>query len=67
MNICLYGASSTEIDEAYILATEKLGEKIGAKGYSLVYGGGAGGLMGAVARGVVKSGGNVIGVELNFS
>ena len=66
MNICLYGASSTEIDEGYILATEALGEKIGAKGYSLVYGGGAGGLMGAAARGVVKSGGNVIGVAPTF-
>lgn len=66
MNICLYGASSTEIDESYILATEELGEKIGAKGYSLVYGGGAGGLMGAVARGVVKTAGKVIGVAPTF-
>ena len=32
MNICLYGASSTEIDDSYILATEELGEKIGDKG-----------------------------------
>ncbi len=66
MNICLYGASSTEIDNAYILATEKLGEKIGTKGYSLVYGGGAGGLMGAAARGVVRAGGKVIGVAPTF-
>ena len=66
MNICLYGASSTEIDNSYIRETENLGEKIGAKRHSLVYGGGAGGLMGAVARGVVKTGGNVIGVAPTF-
>jgi hypothetical protein len=28
MNICIYGASSTEIDEIYINATEDLGEKL---------------------------------------
>ena len=66
MNICLYGASSTEIDNAYILATEELGKKIGIKGHSLVYGGGASGLMGAAARGVVAGGGKVIGVAPTF-
>lgn len=66
MNICLYGASSTEIDNAYILATEELGKKIGIKGHSLVYGGGASGLMGAAARGVIAGGGKVIGVAPAF-
>ena len=66
MNICLYGASSTEIDNAYVLATEDLGKKIGSMGHSLVYGGGAGGLMGAAARGTVAGGGKVIGVAPTF-
>lgn len=66
MNICLYGASSTEIDESYILATEALGEELGKRGHNLVYGGGANGLMGAAARGVVKGGGKVIGVAPSF-
>lgn len=66
MNICLYGASSTEIYNAYILATEDLGKKIGTNGHSLVYGGGAGGLMGAAARGTVAGGGKVIGVAPIF-
>lgn len=66
MNICLYGASSTEIDESYIKATEILGEKLGKRGHNLVYGGGANGLMGAAARGVRKGGGNVIGVAPSF-
>lgn len=66
MNICLYGASSNEIDKAYIEKTEDLGEAIGRLGHSLVYGGGANGLMGAAARGVVRKGGSVIGVAPSF-
>ena len=66
MNICLYGASSTEIDKSFIDATEILGEKIGNRGHNMVYGGGANGLMGAAARGVVKGGGKVIGVAPSF-
>lgn len=66
MNICLYGASSNEIDEIFISLTEDLGEKIAKKGHNLVYGGGAAGLMGAAARGVKKGGGKVIGVAPSF-
>lgn len=66
MNICLYGASSEEIDKSYITATEILGEELGKRGHNLVYGGGASGLMGAAARGVVKGGGKVIGVAPSF-
>ena len=66
MNICLYGASSTEIDNSYITATETLGEVIGTKGHNMVYGGGKNGLMGAAARGVVRGGGKVIGVAPSF-
>ncbi len=66
MNICLYGASSTELDKSFITATEDLGEKLGLKGHNLVYGGGARGLMGAAARGVRKGGGKVIGVAPSF-
>lgn len=66
MNICLYGASSPDIDKTYIEATEKLGEEIGKRGHNLVYGGGANGLMGAAARGVVKGGGKVIGIAPSF-
>lgn len=66
MNICLYGASSEEIDKSYITATEILGEELGKRGHNLVYGGGSNGLMGAAARGVVKGGGKVIGVAPSF-
>lgn len=66
MNICLYGASSTEIDDSYIIATEKLGELLARQGHSLVYGAGGAGLMGAAARGMKRGGGRVVGVVPSF-
>lgn len=66
MNICLYGASSTEIGESYIIATEKLGELLARQGHSLVYGAGGAGLMGAAARGMKRGGGCVVGVVPSF-
>ncbi|PWM14915.1 MAG: TIGR00730 family Rossman fold protein, partial [Clostridia bacterium] len=52
MNICLYGASSTELDARYLDAAYDLGRRIAAGGHTMVYGGGAQGVMGAAARGV---------------
>lgn len=66
MKICIYGASSNTINKSYIDATEKLGEVLGEKGHTLVYGGGAGGLMGAAARGFKQKGGKVIGLAPSF-
>ncbi len=66
MNICIYGASSNEIDASFITATEELGSTLAKRGHALVYGGGAQGLMGAVARGFSSSGGKVIGVAPSF-
>ncbi len=66
MNICVYGASSNEIDKRYIEAGELLGEEMAKRGHNLIFGGGATGLMGAVARGVTKGGGKVIGIAPSF-
>lgn len=66
MNICVYGSSSDDIDKKYIEATERLGELMAEHGHGLVFGGGARGLMGAVARGVVGKNGNIIGVAPGF-
>lgn len=66
MNICVYGAASNTIDNSYIQAGEQLGEIMGKTGHSLIFGGGANGLMGAVARGVSKSGGKVTSVVPYF-
>lgn len=66
MNICLYGASSNAIAKAYINPTEVLGAKIADRGHTLIYGGGAAGLMGASARGVYSRGGKIIGIVPSF-
>lgn len=66
MNICVFGASSSIIDKSFIHEIEKLGEKIADRGHGIVYGAGASGLMGAVARGVYNKGGNIVGVVPSF-
>ena len=66
MKICLYGASSDEIDRVYISRTETLGEKMGKRGHALIFGGGAAGLMGAAARGMTRAGGEIIGIAPSF-
>lgn len=66
MKICLYGASSNEIDPIYIAETEILGQKMAQRGHSLVFGGGASGLMGAAARGMTAYGGEILGIAPSF-
>ena len=66
MNVCVYGASSTQIDSSYIEETEALGRALAENGHTLVYGAGGAGLMGAVARGVKQGNGCVIGVVPSF-
>ena len=66
MRICVFGAASSTIDPAYIAQVEQLGKEIAARGHSLVFGAGAHGLMGAVARGVRDAGGYILGVVPKF-
>ena len=66
MNICMYGASSTDLDRIYYDAAEHLGRRIAARGHGLVFGGGAQGLMGATARGLAAGGGRITGIAPRF-
>ena len=66
MNICVYGAASDTIHENYISAAYELGSTMAQKGHTLVFGGGATGIMGACARGIVAEGGKLIGVAPRF-
>lgn len=66
MNICVYGSSSDEINKEYITTVEHFGEEMAKRGHTLVYGGGAQGLMGAAARGVTRGGGKIVGVSPTF-
>ena len=66
MRICIFGASGRELDERYYAEAETLGELIGSRGDSIVFGGGAEGLMGACAHGVHRTGGGIVGIAPRF-
>ena len=66
LNICVFGAASSEIDKSYIDAVEDLCTELGRHGHDLVFGAGNNGLMGAAARGFHKGGGKVTGVVPSF-
>ena len=63
---CVYGGASEKIADEHKRAVERLGEIIAENNLSLVYGAGATGCMGAVARGVKKGGGFVMGITPDF-
>lgn len=64
--ICVYCASSNLIDKKYFDAAEGLGDEIARHGITLMYGGGAAGLMGRIADRVIQNGGRVIGIIPDF-
>lgn len=66
MNICIFGASGNNLDAEYFAAAEELGRLLAQGGHSLVFGGGAGGLMGACARGAAEKGGEIVAVTPRF-
>jgi len=66
MKICIYGASGDNLKKEYFEAAESLGRLMAKAGHTLVFGGGASGLMGACARGVSAEGGEIIGVAPRF-
>lgn len=61
-NVTVYCASSNAIRDRYFDVAEETGRLLAERGYTLVYGGGKIGLMGAVARTVHECGGTVFGV-----
>lgn len=63
---CVYGGASERIADIHKEQIEDLGKLIAQNGFSLVYGAGATGCMGAVARGVKESGGYVMGISPDF-
>jgi len=65
-NICVFCASSANIDEKYLAAARELGALLAREGWRCVNGGGAVGLMGAVSDGALDAGGEVRGVIPKF-
>lgn len=66
MKLCVYGASGDRLDARYFEEAERLGALLGEHGHSLLFGGGAGGLMGACARGAASVGAPITGVAPRF-
>jgi hypothetical protein len=66
MRICVYAASSERCDRVHLDAAHRLGVLLAEAGVTVVYGGGAVGLMGAVADGALSAGGHVIGIIPRF-
>ena len=64
MKICIYGASSNRLEPRYYEDARRFGTLLAEGGHSLIFGGGAGGLMGACAEGA--SGAEIIGVAPRF-
>ncbi len=65
-SICVYCGSQPGNNAAHMTAAIELGTAMGKSGIHLVYGGGAKGIMGAVADAVLASGGEVTGIIPQF-
>ena len=66
MNICVYCASSAQIDEKYMRAAREIGRLCAKHGWTLVNGAGREGLMGATSDGCQEAGGKVVGIIPRF-
>lgn len=65
-SVCVYCASSTQIDEKYFRAAEELGTLIAQKGLRLITGAGRMGLMNTVEEAALAAGGKVTGIIPTF-
>lgn len=66
MKICVFGASSRDLEQGYFDEAFALGAELARRGHTIVFGGGASGLMGAIARGAKSQGGRLIGIAPKF-
>ena len=64
--VTIYGASSSQIDIQYMKIADELGKLLAQNGINCITGGGSEGMMGAVAKGALESGGCVIGIIPQF-
>ncbi|NVJ46120.1 MAG: TIGR00730 family Rossman fold protein [Cytophagia bacterium] len=64
--VCVYCASSGKIDTKYFEATKTLAKALAKNNTTVVYGGGARGLMGQLADTVLEEKGRIIGIMPHF-
>jgi len=65
-NVCVYCASSPRTNERYLEAASQLGTELARASLTVYYGGGAVGMMGALADAALAAGGKVVGVRPAF-
>jgi len=65
-HVGVFCASSDSVDDVYLSAAAELGHCIATRGWTTLYGGGGTGLMGALARAVLKHRTRIIGVRPSF-
>lgn len=66
MVICVFGASSCDLEQNYYDEAFKMGAELARRGHAMVFGGGTSGLMGAAARGVASENGRMTGIAPKF-
>lgn len=64
--LCVFAGSRMGVNERYRAAAERLGQLMAERGIRLIYGGGAIGLMGVLAKSVLDHGGEVTGIIPDF-
>ena len=64
-SIVVYCGSSGDVAPAYLEAAREMGSSMADLGLTLIYGGGATGLMGALADAALEHGGKVVGVTID--
>lgn len=65
-SVCIYCASSSNINKKYFEAANRLAEILVGNNIQVIFGGGAVGLMGSVADTVLRLDGEIIGIMPNF-
>ena len=65
-NVCVYSASSTQIDSVYFQAADTLGRLLAQKGINLINGAGCLGLMSRISDAALSTGGTVTGIIPHF-
>jgi len=66
MKVCVYCASSDQIDQKFFKATEILANEFVKENIAAVCGGGANGLMGQLANTMLEQGGHIKGIMPKF-
>jgi uncharacterized protein (TIGR00730 family) len=66
LNICVYCASSTQIDKSYFDAADKLGKLLAKNNMRIICGGGSMGLMAKISDSALEAGAEVTGIIPRF-